>query len=101
MRTGLIARAEPVDARDTARAVRLALEAPLAGFQPFFIAAPDTRHPVPTLDLLRHAFAALCHPARASSTPGKPSSAPSAPGACSAGGRRAHGRIGRKGSAAW
>jgi nucleoside-diphosphate-sugar epimerase len=42
-----------VDARDTARAFRLALEAPLAGFQPFLIAAPDTRHQLPTLDLLR------------------------------------------------
>lgn len=42
-----------VDARDVARAFRLALEAPLAGFEAFFIAARETRHSLPTLDLVR------------------------------------------------
>ena len=42
-----------VDARDAARAFRLALEAPLTGFEAFFIAARDTRHNLPTIELIR------------------------------------------------
>jgi nucleoside-diphosphate-sugar epimerase len=45
-----------VDARDAARAFRLAIEAPLNGFEACFIAAPETRHAVSTKDLLRPHF---------------------------------------------
>ncbi len=45
-----------VDARDVARAFRLALEYPQAGFEAFYIAAADTLMREPTLDLIRRYF---------------------------------------------
>jgi len=58
-----------VDARDTARAFRLALEAPLTGFEAFFIAARDTRHRLPTIELIRPYWPAD-HPLLAAGIPG-------------------------------
>ena len=42
-----------VDARDAAAACRLAIEAPLSGHQVFNIAAPTSRYPEPTHELVR------------------------------------------------
>jgi nucleoside-diphosphate-sugar epimerase len=45
-----------IDARDVAQACRLALESPVAGFDAFYIAAPDTLMRMPTLDLVERYF---------------------------------------------
>lgn len=45
-----------VDARDVAQACRLALVADLTGHEAFFIAAPNSFMPMPTLDLVRRFY---------------------------------------------
>ncbi len=48
-----------VDPRDVAAAFRLALFAPWNGFAAYYLAAPSTLHPQPTLDRIREAFERL------------------------------------------
>jgi nucleoside-diphosphate-sugar epimerase len=48
-----------VDARDVALSCRLAIESPRAGYDAFYIAAPDTLMQEPTLDLVNRYFPEL------------------------------------------
>lgn len=45
-----------VDPRDVAEAFRLAIDAPWRGFEAFWLAAPSTLHPLPTLERMRQVF---------------------------------------------
>jgi nucleoside-diphosphate-sugar epimerase len=48
-----------VDPRDVAEAFRLSLHLDWQGFEAFFLAAPSTMHPLPTLERLEQAFGRL------------------------------------------
>lgn len=48
-----------VDPRDVAEAVRLALRSEIAGFEAFYLSAPSTLHPLPTLDRIAEIFGRL------------------------------------------
>jgi nucleoside-diphosphate-sugar epimerase len=48
-----------VDPRDVAEAFRLAIDSNYTGFEAFWLAAPSTLHPQPTLEILRSAFGRL------------------------------------------
>jgi nucleoside-diphosphate-sugar epimerase len=48
-----------IDPRDVAQAFRLALDAPWRGFESFWLAAPSTLHPQPTLTRLEQCFGRL------------------------------------------
>jgi nucleoside-diphosphate-sugar epimerase len=45
-----------IDPRDVARAFRLALESSYRGFDRFYLSAPSTLHPAPTLQLIKDFF---------------------------------------------
>lgn len=48
-----------VDPRDVAEAFRLAIDSPWRGFEAFWLAAPSTLHPLPTLEIIRREFGRL------------------------------------------
>ncbi|NLG54142.1 MAG: NAD(P)-dependent oxidoreductase, partial [Rhodococcus sp.] len=48
-----------IDPRDVAEAFRLAIVAPWRGFEAYWLAAPSTLHPEPTLERVRAAFGGL------------------------------------------
>lgn len=48
-----------VDPRDVAEAFRLAMDSPLQGFESYWLAAPSTLHPLPTLERIRMVFGRL------------------------------------------
>lgn len=48
-----------VDPRDVAEAFRLAIDSPWAGFQSYWLAAPSTLHPLPTLERIAQVFGRL------------------------------------------
>jgi nucleoside-diphosphate-sugar epimerase len=48
-----------VDPRDVAEAFRLALHIDWQGFEAFYLAAPSTLHPLPTLERIEQAFGRL------------------------------------------
>ena len=48
-----------VDPRDVADAFRRAAKVPYAGFEAFYLAAPSTLHPLPTLTVIEQAFGRL------------------------------------------
>ncbi|MCT8973523.1 NAD-dependent epimerase/dehydratase family protein [Microbaculum marinisediminis] len=48
-----------VDPRDVAEAFRLALRVDWRGYEAFYLAAPSTLHPLPTLDRIAQAFGGL------------------------------------------
>lgn len=48
-----------VDPRDVAEAFRLGVDSPWQGFESFWLAAPSTLHPLPTLERIRQVFGRL------------------------------------------
>ncbi len=64
-----------IDPRDVAEAFRLSLDLDWQGFEAFYLAAPSTLHPLPTLDRITQAFGRLpdrIDPARYAANPFAP-----------------------------